>query len=301
MRALHSYRIKIIAAISAFVFFQFPVQAQVQILAGLGFTNYNGDLGGSFGKGATEFRELNMRSTRMAAQLGFRGFLTSGIALRGNVFYGKVSGDDANTADFKRNNRNLNFFSPVMGMNVGVEWHFKIGLNAHKRFFIYSGIEYFAFNPKTKYKGETVELQPLGTEGQFYRTDKLPYQLYAPAALFSVGYRVMVKPKASLSIEFQSKFTGTDYLDDVSTQYADKTELQRSGGQMAVDLSDRSLGLINGFSDPGAVRGNPAHKDNYYFLMVTWEYWLDKTQNFKTASAGKGNSGGKNKSRCFSF
>lgn len=274
---------------------------QIQLTAGLGITNYSGDLGGSFGADNPAFSELNLQSTKTAVQFGVKGYLTPFLALRGNVFAGRVAGDDANTDNVERLNRNLNFFSPIYGAGVGVEWNFKIGSNAFRRFGLHAGAEYFTFNPKTTYQGNVVELQPLGTEGQYYMNDRLPYSLNATSLVLGFSYQFLVLPRAGLALEFQSKYTNTDYLDDVSTTYVDKTALASSNGQIAADLSDRNLGILPGSTVPGAIRGNPNSKDTYGFLMITWSYWLGDKRNFKAASAGSGNGIGGNKRRCFNF
>jgi hypothetical protein len=274
---------------------------QIQLNAGLGITNYSGDLGGSFSKDNPAFSELNLKSTKTAVQFGMKGFLTPSIALRGQLFAGRVAGDDANTDNVERLNRNLNFFSPIYGAGVAIEWNFKIGSNAFRRFGLMAGVEYFTFNPKTSYQGNVVELQPLGTEGQYYMNDRLPYSLNATSLVLGFSYQFLVLPRGGLALEFQSKYTSTDYLDDVSTTYVDKTALAASNGQIAADLSDRSLGILPGNTAPGAIRGNPNSKDTYGFLMITWSYWLGDKRNFKAASSGSGNGIGGNKRRCFNF
>lgn len=56
----------------------------------------------------------------------------------------------------------------------------------------------------------------------------------------------------------------TDYLDDVSTVYPDKTLLLAKRGQTAVELSDRSL--IDGLGAKDRQRGDSKGNDSYSFL-----------------------------------
>jgi hypothetical protein len=144
-------------------------------------------------------------------------------------------------------------------------------------------VEYFHFDPRTKYNGATVRLQPLGTEGQFFLPGKKPYSLYSFAIPFGVGYNLIEAARSTLSFELILRKTFTDYIDDVSTKYVDKAQLLASNGQLAVDLSDRSHGDIANFSDPGLIRGHSDHNDNFFFLSITYSY---KFGSKKPADAG---------------
>jgi hypothetical protein len=65
-----------------------------------------------------------------------------------------------------------------------------------------------------------------------------------------------------LALEFGERLLFTDYLDDVSTTYADPKVLLNARGAKAVELADRSV------EQPAAIegmqRGNPKSKDWYF-------------------------------------
>ncbi len=66
--------------------------------------------------------------------------------------------------------------------------------------------------------------------------------------------------------------TYTDYLDDVSTTYADKAILSENG-VLAVILSDRSPGASND-NFIGKQRGNSRDTDKYMFAGITLSFRL---------------------------
>ena len=94
------------------------------------------------------------------------------------------------------------FFSPYAGIGLGI----------------------FKFNPKTMYNGTEVELQPLGTEGP-----NNTYSLTQLSVPISIGLKLnSPNRKYAIGIDFTYHFTNTDYLDDVSTVYADPSSFNGS-------------------------------------------------------------------------
>ena len=69
----------------------------------------------------------------------------------------------------------------------------------------------------------------------------------------------------------------TDYLDDVSTSYADQADLLAEKGQLAVNMAYRGDELPGGnpnYPSKGAQRGGAKYKDWYYFLGLHHTYRL---------------------------
>lgn len=149
------------------------------------------------------------------------------------------------------------------------------------------------FNPYTKLNGTKHYLQPLGTEGQNYDQNNPPYALSATVYPFGLGYRIPAG-RGQLSFELAMRKSTTDYIEDVSTTFRDPALIQANApagqGQTAVDLADRSISTIPGFSDPGAIRGDPADNDNYFFIMVFYHIPL-------SAGGNNGSFGGGSKKR----
>jgi hypothetical protein len=86
---------------------------------------------------------------------------------------------------------------------------------------------------------------------------------------YGLGARFMVSPLFNVSIEAGWRKTFTDYLDDVSTVYVDKS----SSSAIAQQLADRSE---NG-RPIGSIRGNPDKDDGYILYTVKLEYYLPYT------------------------
>jgi hypothetical protein len=89
---------------------------------------------------------------------------------------------------------------------------------------------------------------------------------------FGAGLRLRVSEKVTLAYEFSLRKTFTDYLDDVSTTYADPAALAAERGPKAIELSYRGGELKDGdptYPAAGAVRGGANSKDWYYFSGLT--------------------------------
>ena len=90
--------------------------------------------------------------------------------------------------------------------------------------YLFVGVGGFYFNPKAQAPadfggpGTWVALQPLRTEG-------VSYSLIQVNVPFGVGFRYKASPRWDISFEIGYRFLFTDYLDDVSGNYADPSTL----------------------------------------------------------------------------
>lgn len=274
------------------------LSSQSEILVTASSSHFLGDLGGKPAEGTNGLSDINLSSTRWMAGLGLRKYMTEKIAFRANIYTGRLSADDRFSGELTRRNRNLNFFSPVTGANLFLEFHF----GANNNWYAFGGAEIFKFNPKTIYQGNVIELQPLGTEGQMLNGNNNSYKLHSFAVPFGIGYKFLNHSRGHWSFEINGRKTFTDYIDDVSTTYADKNLLLTNNGQASADLSDRNLGLISDFSNPGMIRGNPNNNDNFFFMSISYVHRI---------GSGKSNGNGnhfynkqgrqRNKRQCFQF
>jgi hypothetical protein len=76
--------------------------------------------------------------------------------------------------------------------------------------------------------------------------------------------------RIGLVMEWGMRKTFTDYIDDVSTTYANPVDLA-ANGPAAVALGDRSLVPQD---NTGRQRGNPRNKDWYCFTGLTLTFQL---------------------------
>jgi hypothetical protein len=207
--------------------------------------------------------------TRPAAGIVYRHNLGYRVSFAFSALFGSVQGIDARTSSFEQQQRNLSFRSRIYELAGRTEFNFieyKIGDEKHQFTpFLFLGLSVFNFNPKASYDNQWVALQPLNTEGQakgYLRT-----QIAIP---FGAGVKMNLARRIGLVIEWGMRKTFTDYLDDVSTVYANPADLA-ANGPAAVALSDRSLGATD---NTGRQRGNPRTKDWYCFTGLTLSFQL---------------------------
>jgi hypothetical protein len=161
------------------------------------------------------------------------------------VSWGRLKGDDFENASFSdkdihRKFRNLSFRSSVLEVKADFIADLWENRGRHTKRpdytpYVFAGIAYFHHNPKAYYEGSWVALQPLKTEGK-------TYSLHQVAFPVGLGFRYKLGKQWDLAFEMGWRFTLTDYIDDVSTNYVDKSTL---GSQVAIDLSDRSGELMD--------------------------------------------------------
>ena len=215
------------------------------------------------------------------------------VAARASVHYGRLSGEDG----AERSERNLNFSSNILEFALIGEFNI-LGFqpyNLERVFspFVFAGVALFNFNPTTVFEGQTVDLQPIGTEGQSLAAfpDRQPYNLTQFAIPFGVGVKYALNDAWNVGLEGGLRLTFTDYIDDVSLTYPGRELLLENGGEIAADLSDRSA---NGRA-AGSNRGNADVNDYYFFGGVTISFnFLD---NGLVGSRGKR----RNKTGCPTF
>jgi opacity protein-like surface antigen len=232
-----------------------------------GVSSYNGDLAD----------KIFHRQTRKAA-FGITGTyeITDHISARASVTYTGLAGADRYSKDPELQARNLSFETKLF--EFALQGQYDLFSLYEKRFTPYAmaGVAAFHFNPYVFYSGkEKTYLQPLGTEGQGMEGYDKKYNRLQFAIPVGVGVKYAISDNITLGLEGHFRKTFTDYIDDVSTDYADVTALMAGNGQVAVDLSYRGDELSNGnpIYPSGAQRGSSKAKDVYYFtgLHLTWK------------------------------
>lgn len=277
------------------------VRHEVQF--GVGASNFLGDLGGSKGIGTHGIKDLRIKPTRPTLTAGYKFMITPAMSVRAVVIWGYLSGDDAHTKNVIRNNRNLSFRSMLGEASALYEYYpwgdrvvpnYKVtGIAGTKSItfipYFYTGIGISFFNPKAKYNGDWVALQPLATEGQGLagRPDK--YKRVTMTIPIGAGLKYMVDRQWSVSLDLSLRYTMTDYIDDVSTSYYRPDMIEANYGTVAADLSDRAVDPSLGFT--GAIpmgdgrynylqRGNPKYNDAYMFAIISVHYRFKRGQTF---------------------
>ncbi len=282
------YIILILFSLSTFS--QSKKKSKYEFIAGVGPTGFLGDLGGSFSNGTHFVKDYNLLSTRYCIDAGLRYKpLTSRCALKSMLSFAMVSGDDKNSKDLIRQNRNLNFRSPIVELSVQGEYYLInnvtknrytiTGANSGKKrtklsIYVLAGIGIFYYNPKELYNGHWYSIRKYHLEGQGLPGGAKQFSNFNLALPVGLGYKEEISRRVSIGVEFGLRKTFTDYIDGVSGNYYDKTKLSQAYGATAAALADPNLGRIDGATMAGQQRGNPKYKDSYMFLTINIGYKL---------------------------
>ncbi len=236
----------------------------------LGASNMMGDLGGSNFIGSRGIFDYDFRSNRLAGGLGLNLHTGGSFSVGLNFLATRLYGDDAFSKQDFHVQRNLCVRTDVLEADLLLEYRPFSRSSGFNRFYIYSGVGGMYYQPKAEYNDDWYKLRELGTEGQYLASGDGPYKELQVVVPYGLGYKFRLAKSISLVVDLGFRKTFTDYLDDVSTVYADPTELQLSSNTPppAVDLADRS---IDGMAT-GSIRGNPDKDDSFHVLSLKLEY-----------------------------
>ena len=247
-----------------------------------GISNYQGDL---------QAKKFTFEQAHFAGGIGLAYQITDQLYGTASFKIGKLSGDDKIAS--KNSLRNLKFSSPLTEVQLGLEYDL-LNLNDQDLTpYIFGGVAVFHFNPSTiDTAGNTIYLQPLGTEGQGFFNGRTKYNLTQFSVPFGGGIKLALNENIRVSFEIGFRKTFTDYIDDVSTNYVDQALLLANNGQRAVELAFRGDELKPrlGYPAAGARRGNPSSNDWYYFSGLAISFRLGAYQG--------GGNGGKSRTGC---
>ncbi|MDB5002383.1 MAG: hypothetical protein JWQ34_608 [Mucilaginibacter sp.] len=240
-------------AVIILLFISFNLQAQTWEL-------------GVFGGGAGYMGDLNQNNPLKISGLAGGAFVKRNfdgyLALKLSYTYGQIKGADSLSNNQQDRNRNLSFNTRLNEVSLTGEFNFmeyvpSVSKNIYTPY-IFAGIAYTGYNPRATYQGYTYELRTLETEGKSYPKSTI-------AVPFGAGIKYNIAGRLSLGAELGYRTAYTDYLDDVSGVYADKSKL---GSAISIALSDRSGQNI----PAGIQRGDLRPHDTYMFLGFTISY-----------------------------
>jgi outer membrane protein OmpA-like peptidoglycan-associated protein len=190
-------------------FFSFTCFGQWEIGGFLGTSNYQGDV--------VKPVLFTLKETTGAGGLLLRYHVNEQMALRGNLFYGKISGADDNFDS--RGNRGFSFSSPLTEISLVGEYEifgsrrFKDG--AFKKYvspYFFAGLGVGLINPKTNFN-ENVNDNPAiissiaKDKAHGFKKTNLVIPLGA-------GLKFGLTPRVTLGVEIGLRPAFTDHLDD---------------------------------------------------------------------------------------
>lgn len=143
------------------------------------------------------------------------------------------------------------------------------------------GAGIFNYDPYAYLYGEKYFLRPLGTEGQSigYQGRK-EYGTMSYSIPFGVGLKYAISARTNISFEITHRFTGTDYIDDVSTTYAGASNFPAgpAGPSVAYMLQDRSYELTTTpLGTEGRQRGVAKQKDQFVIAELGVSFNIGST------------------------
>ena len=261
----------LISGLLSFVFF--TVSAQSWEVGGfIGGSGYMGDL--------NPVKPYKLTNMAFGGQL--KRNLDGYLALKLGLLKGKIMANDAKSENLQFQQRNLSFFTPLTEVSAQAEFNFfrYVPTISDKIYtpYLFTGISYTFFNPKTVYDGNTYELNLYGTEGQTFSDS---YKKEILAIPYGAGVKYNISGKWNLIGEIGFRTAFTDYLDDVSGKYPDKSIMT---DPVSVALSDRSgetTGVYVGAT--GTQRGDFRKRDTYMFagISLTYTFITPKCYVFK--------------------
>jgi hypothetical protein len=205
--------------------------------------------------------------------------------------YLRIQGADALSTNRGRVGRNLNFrndmfewyirpeFTIYQDNDVGGRGRFRTDF----RLFGYVGLGVYYSNPQGQVdrQGDFYSLRPLTTE----LVDYSNIGVSIPAGL---GFHITKLRRHRIGWDFGWRTTFNDYLDDVSSVYADPNALPGGVNGIAAQLANQAPSAY--FSDPTLPdpnnytarnkRGDPTHNDSYLTMTLTYSYVLRGQSNF---------------------
>jgi len=250
----------------------------------IGASNYLGDIGGDILTRRDFVADMKVNQTRSTAGFFVRQRINSRLSIKSNLVWARISGADSYSSNPARNTRNLSFRNNIVELNAIGQIHI-IQINdlgrtfRHKdnfRAYVGAGIGLIYHNPKTFYQGVYIPLRPLQTENA-------SYSKVAAVIPVSGGLTFTFDKRYKIGFDLCWRTTFTDYLDDISTRYADPSTMI---SPLAAELSNRTDELDNipsTFAEnftPGNKRGESSHNDSYLTSTVEFSYALKGRRAF---------------------
>lgn len=258
----------------------------------LGAANYLGDIGGKEKSRRDFIWDIKMRKTRWAVGGFYRHRFNKNFGINGSLTYARIAGDDGLTTNRSRKARNLSFVNDMLDVSAKGEYYFyshddvtgrgKYFLSM--RAYLFTGVGATIHAPKTlDSNGSKVKLRPEQTEGANYGIATLNIPV-------GLGIYFTHKKEHRYGFEMSWSATFTDYLDDISSEYAE------SGSKVAnrydeLSSSDQSTSPSSIYYEPGQKRGDATNNDNYLIASFTYSYVLlgSKANTLYRQHSGKNN------------
>jgi len=241
-------------------------------------TSVNGEIGISVGA-ANYFGDLNTRAAfnrpKPVVGLFFGKQFGNYIGLKVSGHFAQLGYSDIYSKNEVQRTRNLSFNTKLFEMAVQGQFNFFKFVPGQPGYqftpYITAGVGFFTYDPYAYLQGEKYFLRPLDTEARVLN-GQANYGSMAICVPLGIGFKYNLSGNTNLFFELTHRFTNTDYLDDVSKNYAgiENFPVTATGEPSAAALlQDRSYELTGtNMGIKGRQRGNSSQKDQYMFLEV---------------------------------
>jgi hypothetical protein len=193
-------------------------------------SQYYGDIGGSADKNNLfGLKDIQILHTRPSFALGGRYKVSENMAVKMNLIFGIITGNDENS---RNNDRNFSFTSTIFEPSLQFEYYIiseskSISSSAsfsHRGMinnfgkiypYVFGGVGGVFFNPKL-YKNDVLYIQ-----------DNI--SKFGIAFPLGIGLKLGLSSKLSCGFEFGRRFTTTDYIDGYASKFSKSNDLYDFG------------------------------------------------------------------------
>ncbi len=302
-------------------FFAFSGQGQYYTDFGfkLGGANVLGDIGGKEQTARRFIWDMKMQETSFAFG-GFARHLFHPL-FAGSVHftYGRIQGDDALSTNRPRVGRNLSFRNDIKELSLRGELYLlniqDVGgtgrYRTEMKVYLLAGVAGFHHNPKAQnpnYNGGAwTALKDLGTNATDQGTGQniATYGNWGLSIPTGVGLYFTHRRIHRIGWELNWMMTFTDYLDDISGFYPERTAqnsayydyfINRTGDVAVENLplgfdGTQESGALH--YEPGNQRGDAEYNDNYFFSTVSYSRVLRRHSFYRQNYGWLNSRGGK--------
>jgi len=261
----------------------------------VGVMNCLTDIGGNNGPGKKFIKDINWNQTQLGGSVFVNANWHYLFGIRAGGTFGRVAGSDAvlkNSSGVARSRylRNLQFRTGIIEMSVAAELYPLMLFNSRNVSllspYLVAGIGGFHYTPRAWFNSKWVDLRSLHTEGEGFieYPDRNVYGQISWCVPAGIGIRYDAAGLVNFRFEIIYRFTGTDYLDDVSKKYINAAlfnhYLNPAQAIEASQLADRSAELNTGVQhNANDIRGNPANKDAWFSAMLSASIVLGRVRH----------------------
>ena len=230
------------------------------------------EFGGRLG-GAGYLGDLNTNNPVKVSGLSAGAFVKYNfnpyVSARLGYTYGHITAADSVSSNAQFRERNLSFSTNLNELSLTGELNFldyvpSISKNVFTPF-IFGGAALVNYNPVAVYQGTSYQLRTLRTEGQ---ADA--YASTTWAIPYGVGFKYNFSGRLNLMADIGYRYVHSDYLDDVSGNYASKAQFTDNVARAFSDRSGENNNIYIG-SD-GTQRGDQRPHDTYFFIGLSISY-----------------------------